>query len=312
MSITTPRLAATAIAVAAVLATAPASAYFRYQEVPEDWFENDPGDGPVTQIGAGNPGGSVSGYGSEIPVYNALEMITPDDWQVRARGLDDATLSWSGGDTWTEVLENTADEAPIRYLVDWNRKILMAAPAEDIGETADEYQDLADKDGAESSEKGGLVTDADRSRDRQAAREDDSAARGDDDSSDDIEAEPMASDTSDSGNNTGGSTDPDQLVTDHTSGSSSESSSGQSGAANWPEWRLRPGGLRPQLEQWAERADYELVWRAPRDFMIEANVSFDGTFVDAFQRLVRTMNDEGTPIIGSVHRSNRVAVVEAQ
>jgi hypothetical protein len=74
-----------------------------------------------------------------------------------------------------------------------------------------------------------------------------------------------------------------------------------------PEWRLRPGFLREQLETWAKRAGFQLVWKAKHDFDIESGASFASDFVDALRDLALLLHEQGNPLRLNVYLGNRVA-----
>ena len=42
-----------------------------------------------------------------------------------------------------------------------------------------------------------------------------------------------------------------------------------------PRWDVAPGSLRTQLEHWAMRAHYQLIWKATHDFELEARADFE-------------------------------------
>ena len=52
-----------------------------------------------------------------------------------------------------------------------------------------------------------------------------------------------------------------------------------------PEWHLSQGSLRTQLDVWASRASWQLIWNADTDLDMQASASFRGNFVAAVTQL---------------------------
>lgn len=56
-----------------------------------------------------------------------------------------------------------------------------------------------------------------------------------------------------------------------------------------PEWILRPGSLRLQMEEWAEKAGYKLVWALDGDIIADAGVVVRGTLIDAVSTVFKSL-----------------------
>lgn len=76
-------------------------------------------------------------------------------------------------------------------------------------------------------------------------------------------------------------------------------------------WQIHPGSLRGQVQSWATRAQYTVVWRASRDLAMESSASFDGSFVDAIGHLFFSLHRSGHSFRVKVYqRSNVLEVTE--
>lgn len=74
-------------------------------------------------------------------------------------------------------------------------------------------------------------------------------------------------------------------------------------------WDAGEGGsLFAELAHWSQRAGWQLVWQAERDYPIEAGARFTGTFVQAAASLVRAFA-RATPYPIATFHSNRALVI---
>lgn len=76
-----------------------------------------------------------------------------------------------------------------------------------------------------------------------------------------------------------------------------------------PEWLLTPGSLHVQLEQWAGRAGYQLVWNADTDLDMQSRASFRGNFVAAITQLFEGLHAAGFPLRATLYPANTVLEV---
>ena len=76
-----------------------------------------------------------------------------------------------------------------------------------------------------------------------------------------------------------------------------------------PEWLLTPGSLHVQLEQWAGRAGYQLVWNADTDLDMQSRASFRGNFVAAITQLFEGLHAAGFPLRATLYPANNVLEV---
>jgi hypothetical protein len=74
-------------------------------------------------------------------------------------------------------------------------------------------------------------------------------------------------------------------------------------------WRLLPGLLRPQLEEWAEKAGYQIIWKSRHDYNLDSASEFKGEFTDVMQELVLRMHEQGNPLRVTVYLQNYVAEI---
>ncbi|MEG1610707.1 MAG: toxin co-regulated pilus biosynthesis Q family protein, partial [Bilophila sp.] len=85
----------------------------------------------------------------------------------------------------------------------------------------------------------------------------------------------------------------------------------QKSKASLPEeiWTLTPGSLQKQLEGWAGRAGYQLVWKSSSDLDMESRASFKGSFIGAIQQLFQGLHKSGHPLRVTLYQNNSVIEV---
>ena len=76
-----------------------------------------------------------------------------------------------------------------------------------------------------------------------------------------------------------------------------------------PSWDVAPGSLRTQLEHWAMRAHYQLIWRATHDFELEARAGFGEDFETAIKQLFAGLHRGGHALRVTLYRGNNVLEV---
>ena len=76
-----------------------------------------------------------------------------------------------------------------------------------------------------------------------------------------------------------------------------------------PEWHLSQGSLRTQLDVWASRASWQLIWNADTDLDMQASASFRGNFVAAVTQLFEGLHAAGFPLRATFYPSNNVLEV---
>ena len=76
-----------------------------------------------------------------------------------------------------------------------------------------------------------------------------------------------------------------------------------------PEWLLTSGSLHVQLEGWAGRAGYQLVWNADTDLDMQSRASFRGNFVAAITQLFEGLHAAGFPLRATLYPANNVLEV---
>ena len=76
-----------------------------------------------------------------------------------------------------------------------------------------------------------------------------------------------------------------------------------------PEWHLSQGSLRTQLDVWASRASWQLIWNADTDLDMQASASFRGNFVAAVTQLFAGLHAAGFPLRATFYPPNNVLEV---
>lgn len=84
---------------------------------------------------------------------------------------------------------------------------------------------------------------------------------------------------------------------------------GTGSAAN--SWKLVPGSLYEQLQDWCAKAGYQLVWESESDFILNARTTVYGPFQDAVRQVITSMNNNRHSIFARLY-DNRVLVVSSR
>lgn len=74
-------------------------------------------------------------------------------------------------------------------------------------------------------------------------------------------------------------------------------------------WQVSYGDLRPQIEAWAEKAHWDLVWNTPNRYQVESRVTLHGTFVEAASDLVKGLQASGADIGVHFYHGNKTLVI---
>ena len=77
-------------------------------------------------------------------------------------------------------------------------------------------------------------------------------------------------------------------------------------------WKLEPGAFKPQLQQWAQKSSYKLIWRSDYDYMIEGDVTIEGSFIDAVSQVLNNLYENGINIYADIYRGNKVLYIKGQ
>jgi len=77
----------------------------------------------------------ISGFANELPLIDVLRQLTPSGWVVKNRKNEENPLnvnmlvSWSGGQNWVGVLANVASAHGLQVIVDWDEHSIMVMRA---------------------------------------------------------------------------------------------------------------------------------------------------------------------------------------
>lgn len=66
---------------------------------------------------------------------------------------------------------------------------------------------------------------------------------------------------------------------------------------------------RKTLDQWSKDANWDLVWNASNDVVIEANAEFTGDFPTAVTKLLDAISGADVKLVGAIYTDNNVLVV---
>lgn len=74
---------------------------------------------------SGEASDKVQGYGKDMPLGLALQIIVPKTWQVNLNsGSEEMLVNWEGKTSWQYVLENLAKKNNLNINVDWTSKVV--------------------------------------------------------------------------------------------------------------------------------------------------------------------------------------------
>lgn len=77
-------------------------------------------------------------------------------------------------------------------------------------------------------------------------------------------------------------------------------------------WTIERGRMVSEvLIEWGEIAGWDVIWRSPHDFVVQADVSIRGTFPEAAGKVIDSFADANPPIAGELYPTNRVLVVDS-
>ena len=75
-------------------------------------------------------------------------------------------------------------------------------------------------------------------------------------------------------------------------------------------WSLQKGEtIRAELGKWAKDADWSLVWRLDKDWVIPSNSQFSGSFDTAASKVIETLASNGVLIHANFYSANKTLVV---
>lgn len=75
-------------------------------------------------------------------------------------------------------------------------------------------------------------------------------------------------------------------------------------------WKLERGlPIHTQLQAWAQRAGWTLLWRPDFSWRTAADASFEGEFSDAIEQVITALFEEGEPVRLILWEANQVAEV---
>lgn len=77
-------------------------------------------------------------------------------------------------------------------------------------------------------------------------------------------------------------------------------------------WTVRKGMMISEvLIAWGEEAGYDVIWQAPHDFVVRADVTIRGTFPEAAGEVLESFANANPPLSGDFYMANRVLVVDS-
>lgn len=74
-------------------------------------------------------------------------------------------------------------------------------------------------------------------------------------------------------------------------------------------WKIEHGLLREQLIRWADKAGYQVVWKASSDYDIYTSATFRGSFDIAVEELFTRLHAHGNALRVGIYKANKVIEV---
>lgn len=226
-----------------------------------------------------SPKGSHASDGKMMPIITAVRTVIPVGWQYRVEGtkLRQAHVPYPRNVAWRIALTDIATATDSSVTIDGNAKLVSFTPKGMQPVTATAQPPVAAPVSPESPAVDSALNDA-------AAQTKSAAAAPETPPADapKIEATPVPA------------TSPAVTIV---------------AEPMLPEWQLTPGSLHVQLEGWAGRAGYQLVWNADTDLDMQSRASFRGNFVAAITQLFEGLHAAGFPLRATLYPANNVLEV---
>jgi len=79
-----------------------------------------------------------------------------------------------------------------------------------------------------------------------------------------------------------------------------------------PVWEIGEGSLKDQLSDWADIAEWQLVWAAKTDYRISAEAQIEGSFTGAATKVINSMRENGAALRAYIYKGNNVLLVKGE
>jgi hypothetical protein len=76
-----------------------------------------------------------------------------------------------------------------------------------------------------------------------------------------------------------------------------------------PKWEVKKGyTLQETIKSWGDKAEWNVVWESDRDFNIQSEITFKGSFVDAASELIMAFEKADPPVVGTFYKNNTLVI----
>ncbi|MCV6599884.1 MAG: TcpQ domain-containing protein [Alphaproteobacteria bacterium] len=76
-----------------------------------------------------------------------------------------------------------------------------------------------------------------------------------------------------------------------------------------PKWEVKKGyTLQETIKSWGDKAEWNVVWESDRDFNIQSEIVFSGSFVDAASELITAFEKADPPVVGTFYKNNTLVI----
>jgi len=231
----------------------------------------------------------VNGFGREMPLQLATEIIVPAGWGVHMNpGATDQLVDWQGGLAWPYVLQNMAKKNSLRVLIDWERRSV------DLYSVKAEEERLAALAEVEAKKKAEEAALAKAEEEKKAAAE--AAAK-----EEEMKAKQQKFVVGNSDNSSLEIKDyleADKIQIDEFKTATFVLSKGRT--------------LKQNLDAWSRVVGWQLEWQANADYRVTTEVKINGTFFDVVPSVLSYYRSSKRPLSVKFYTKNKVILVENQ
>lgn len=246
--------------------------------------------------------GQDAGFGKDIPLQLAIKQIVPDDMSVNlASGVDgNVKVSWTGEGGWRKALEQAIAGTGYTYAVDGSKVTVTGAAVQ----TAAAPQPPAVQPSAAPAAPRPAAPAAPRPQNNASSQPSRPAAPAAPRPVQQTASVPVVP-------GAGFVLIPESGPRPAAAGAGEWQTYGTAPApAPQAEWVVSSGAsLHAVLEEWAQRADWTLVWESEYVYELTSSAKFSGDFVTAAAELLRSMQDVRPVVTAEFHQGNKVLVI---
>ena len=241
-----------------------------------------------TQTGvSGEDAAMVRGFGKDMPLGLALQIIVPKTWQVNLNdGADDLLVDWEGKSSWPYVLENLAKKNQLKINIDWTSKVV----------------DVYSLDASKKNELASYETDINQAKDSLVKKHSKYRDHMQDDvinkykkNGEDVSIEEVY--------NRANVKPIDGKIRTFVN----SVYNGQITAETNAKFILQSGTmLSDNIKMWGDYTNWDIKWNSGIDYKIQNEVVFEGNLKQNIERALKLYSDSDKPLKAEFFDGNRV------